>query len=98
MFDFEAFCARALSGKLVRWSDVVDSGFDRSGTGAVWERYHETMEARLVPYRRKFLVRTFKDWLRGLLTGERRYNIHYYFVFQLGWRKKVMFREEIAQL
>jgi hypothetical protein len=85
----------ALRGEWVRWDDVVNAGAQAEG---VWERRHDTQEARLMPFRRKFLVLTFKEWLRGLFTGTRRYAVHYYFVFHLGRRRRVMFREEIAQL
>lgn len=94
MFE-EDWRDEALRGEWVRADDVVNAGAQNEG---VWERNFETMEMRLQPFRRKFLVLTFKDWLRGLLTGTRSYQVHYYFVFRLGRRSRVMFREEIAQL
>lgn len=84
----------ALRGEWVWTHDVVDAGAQNEG---VWERNHMTMKMRLRPFRRTFLVLTFKEWLRGLLTGTRSYQVHYYFVFQLGRRRRVVFREELER-
>ena len=85
---------KALRGERVPWSDIVSADAERD---AVWDRDHMTETARLIPARRKFIVRTFRGWLRGLLTGERRYPIHYYFVFELGRWRRVVFREELER-
>ena len=97
MNDFDKWRDAALRGDLVPWDDVVRHGFASGGTGALWERYFESGMARLIPIRRKFIVRTFRGWLRGLLTGERRYPMHYYFVFELGRWRRVVFREELER-